>query len=509
MTSAGIGLDLTEEVDRLLSRPRTLDYQNLVKVLTIRFEEFALRSAPLSPIYRVYSRASKQGGDELKERWKIAEKVSLIRMGKRKNRDGSLRDVTPKPAFPIQDLGDIVGLTVVCIFPSDISVVMRCVEDLVSRGELLQFESEPKTEGGYYAHHFVLGLPQSPFGRAYRCEVQVKTILHDAWSAKTHDLTYKPEAELDERMKLQMDHLGDALNAIDRMSEVLKTLITERWKVDHVRKNAAGTALLLRLREVKRPTDPQKAQQFDDILNELEANREALSTASRTQVDEIVARIQSFVAGGPDNYDSCRMISALACMRTDNDLDNLALYHIERWVAAAEPPSKYDSLLFQGLVLFCFSRLEEAIVATKEALRIAQESGNDRCIAQAAGNLAYWFAELGPSELGRRLNAAPEARGFVQLYEEAIRRADAKPTDDGDLSADQRAMRERIKQADRAKLKDTTGIVSIAFGESAVEVREGLRLCTEARAEDPYRDVADAYFEIHERRAFRRLLTWP
>jgi len=509
MSSTGGGLDLLEEVGRFFNKTRISDYGAFVQLLVRRFEEFSLRSAPLGPIYRVYSRGAKQGGDELKEQWKIAEKVSLVRRGKRKTHDGTLTDIEPQPGFPIQDLGDIVGLTVVCIFPSDISVVMAYVEESVSHGELLQFDSEPKKDGGYYAHHYVLGLPDSRFRDSYRCEVQIKTILHDAWSAKTHDLTYKPEAELDNRMKRQMNHLGDALNAIDQLSELLKDLITERWKVDDVRKDAARAGVLLRLREVKRPADRSKARQFDAILDELVAKQDALRIAPRfnSEIDTILGQIKSFLGGGPHNFDSCRMMAALACMRKDNDLDNAALDSIERWVtSASDIESKYDALLFHGLVLFCFGRLEEAISATKEALRAAE--GRDTAAARAAGNLAYFHAEIGGSELGNRLNAMAEARNYVSLSDAAMSRAEAGRTVDKGLSPEELETLDRAWRADRAKLKDTKGTVLIAFGESPEEVREGLRLCTEAKAEDPYGDVAEAFFVIHERRAFRRILSW-
>jgi multiple sugar transport system substrate-binding protein len=57
-----------------------------------------------------------------------------------------------------------------------------------------------------------------------------------------------------------------------------------------------------------------------------------------------------------------------------------------------------------------------------------------------------------------------------------------------------------------AVIEDTEGLVAIAFGKTAAEVREGLRKCSESLKASPEREVAESFYEIHERRAWRRLL---
>jgi ppGpp synthetase/RelA/SpoT-type nucleotidyltranferase len=478
-----------DEVDEFI-QSRADIYRDLVTLIRKRFDDYPLLVPGRDPIYRVYTRGEKQNGRQLKDTWKIAEKVNLKRQGKRKAADGKLVDVTPVPGFPIQDVGDIVGLTVVCVYPSDITTVRRYVETEIGQG-LVQFDGEEKRERGYYAYHYVFGVPEPRFA-GLRCEVQIKTLLHDAWSSKTHDTTYKPEDELDPRLKRQIEVLGDALAAIDEQSELLKDLITERWVVDTAKKEVSRRDFLFSIRRLQRPPNPDKAREFEDILTDLGANEDTYRQLpfTSTEVKALLRRIETFLGGQPHNYASCVMVTVLACMRPQDDLDNLALDWVDRWVAAAQSPKdKVNAITFRGLAFFCFGRLEAAIRATNEGALMAERQGLGLEAVRAKANLAYFLTELGESATGKRLNSRGEAYRYMAECESYVARGGA------------------LSDPERAKLKDTRGAMLITFGDTAEDIRTGLKMCDEARLDDPDREAADAFFAIHERRAFRRLLS--
>src|SRR5712692_3476099 len=104
---------LTAEQAKKFIEEKGGQYEALIKLVRQKFDEDVLISGGRTAIYRVYSRGEKQGGKELKEAWKIAERVNLIRTGK--NKDGTISSAGAKPGYPVQDLGDIVGLTIVCV----------------------------------------------------------------------------------------------------------------------------------------------------------------------------------------------------------------------------------------------------------------------------------------------------------------------------------------------------------------------------------------------------------
>ncbi|MHC4342640.1 MAG: RelA/SpoT domain-containing protein, partial [Planctomycetota bacterium] len=129
-------------------------------------------------IYRIYSRSDKQRGKIFKDAWKIQYKINKAR---RKNN-----------SLKIEEIGDIIGMTIVVPYPSDQTFVREIIDSNIDDGKILSFtktkrggkevHGEPKGERGYHAHHYELGLPH-PDVQDARCEVQVKTLLHDAWAA--------------------------------------------------------------------------------------------------------------------------------------------------------------------------------------------------------------------------------------------------------------------------------------------------------------------------------------
>ncbi|MFQ5851156.1 MAG: hypothetical protein ACE5JU_11295, partial [Candidatus Binatia bacterium] len=336
-------------------RSREQDYRACLGLMKMRFQEFMFSTGGESKVYRIYSRGERQRGKELKEQWKIAESVNEIRSGKAVTENREKKVIPAKPPFPIQDLDDIIGLTVVCVYPSDMQAVIDFVENEVLE-RLTKFSGKPKTDRGYYAYHYVLGIPQPQFA-GIRCEVQIKTLLHDAFSAKTHDLSHKPQGELDERMKRQMEVLGDTLAAIDEQSELLKLLIREKWFVDLKRKEAARRSLVWSLKNKRQPSDPAKARTFQEILDDLQQNEAVYREKdySSGEISALLGKIDEYIRPGAHNVDSCRMLAILAGVRPRDDFDNLALDAIDRWLAGLTQPGEIaEALVFKGLILFCF-----------------------------------------------------------------------------------------------------------------------------------------------------------
>jgi ppGpp synthetase/RelA/SpoT-type nucleotidyltranferase len=174
-------------------------YEHLLTSLVHTLERKLDTFDALGRIYRIYSRSDKQSGEIFKDAWKIMYKVNKER--------------SKNPDFRIHEVGDIIGLTVVVPYPSDIDFVRHCIDEAIERDEFLSFLNsneqgttvygEKKDDRGYHAYHYQLGINLSEYENA-RCELQIKTLLHDAWGAKTHDLTYKPAGEVDERLRIQI-----------------------------------------------------------------------------------------------------------------------------------------------------------------------------------------------------------------------------------------------------------------------------------------------------------------
>lgn len=475
---------ISPEDVKLFLKTRENNYQKCLNILKMRFREFMLSEEGEGKIYKIYSREEKQHGNEFKAEWKISDKVNEFRKGRKTFFKGKEKDIPPKPSFPIQDVADIIAFTVVCVYPSDIEIIDNFIKIEVNKNRFILHYERKIQESGYYARHFVIGLNNFQF-IGIRCELQVKTLLHDAWTAKTHDLIFKPEGELDERLRKQMAFLGDTLSTIDEQSELIRLMIQESWFLDIKRKEIAKQALLSRLSYEKSRHDHQY---FDNILNELQKNESLYQECSLNSEElmNITKKIEEFGAPDENKKNACRVLALLATMRHKNDLDHYALDYIDRYIdSLKKAEERVRAINFKAMSLFCFGQLENAINVSEEALEIATSFDVKKPIPMIKGNLAYFYAELANTETAQRLDAGVKARKYIE-----------------------EALKEDLRNAQKARINDTLGVVKIAFGETSEEIREGLRICKEALDESEEKELAVLFYEIHERRAFRRLLEW-
>jgi ppGpp synthetase/RelA/SpoT-type nucleotidyltranferase len=167
-------------------------YLELVNRLLSIFIVYSNSAIGQKHVYRIYSRRDKQGGNDLKETWKILLKMQSRRLD------------------TLSEVPDVVGLTIVSPFKSDLIKIVDLVEGKRFANEFVIVEKY-EHKSFYEAIHFVVcghGFPEC------KCEIQIKTMFHDAWSVKSHDLLYKPRGEIDRRFTTQMGSLSTILSAL-------------------------------------------------------------------------------------------------------------------------------------------------------------------------------------------------------------------------------------------------------------------------------------------------------
>lgn len=218
-----------------MNRERYVDTLNMTK-------EIITEALEAAPIYKIYGRDERQRGEILKEARKIRMKFNDFYSGKS---TGSLWDIP-----------DIVGFTIVVAYPSQITTVCKIIDELVDSNTLIApyppkpKESEDNTEiikskhgrsfvtNGYVGCHYNIRIPKLRNEVQPICEIQIKTVLFDAWGAKTHDLTYKAAAQVDPTLIRGFEILGDTLAKIDLQSDLFRSSIERQHAVrDHYKNN--------------------------------------------------------------------------------------------------------------------------------------------------------------------------------------------------------------------------------------------------------------------------------
>jgi putative GTP pyrophosphokinase len=139
-----------------------------------------------------------------------------------------LRD-SPEPNKDPQ-IPDQIGVRVICLFLED----LKTVED-VCRKELSVIEIEQKgsdysfKEFGYESTHLLVKLPDEILLKRKNdfvsvAEIQVRTILQDAWAEVEHELVYKTEfTPYGKQMKRKLAALNATLSLADTVFQEVRT----------------------------------------------------------------------------------------------------------------------------------------------------------------------------------------------------------------------------------------------------------------------------------------------
>ena len=168
---------------------------------------------------------------------------------------GSLREKRSRPATGAghrQEKGkDLLGIRVVVPFLEDVEKVLQVVE-----GQFDVLEVERKTEHlsfrefAYDSVHVIIDVPKAdklefPPGCAKACEIQIRTILQDAWAEVEHELIYKSNLDLpDTLVRKKLAALNASLTLSDMIFQEIRDHQRElgqwgRERFHELRKKAA------------------------------------------------------------------------------------------------------------------------------------------------------------------------------------------------------------------------------------------------------------------------------
>ncbi|MGP1415115.1 MAG: (p)ppGpp synthetase [Treponema sp.] len=187
-------------------------------------------------------------------------------------------------------LTDILGIRIMCTFISNLEEVKNILSknfelyDVENKGDHSNYKSF-----GYESIHFVVNVPDSfkvglliPDGIVF--EIQLRTVLQDAWAEIEHDLVYKSETTaLDVPMKRKLAAINASLTLADivfqEINDYQKNLKIEldTRRFDFYKKADEYTANLLKDEQGILPTDEQKVNETN--INTIESIDDMLVAA--------------------------------------------------------------------------------------------------------------------------------------------------------------------------------------------------------------------------------------
>jgi len=438
------------------------------------------KSTQRDAIDDVYSRgADPANNGEFKSAAKIASKVFL--------RGGESH------AQAFLELSDIVGLTVVARYPNQVNSIVSAIEVALKQQQIELIEKQRHAaKNGYYATHLVCRGRRS--GEALKCEIQIKTMLHNAWSAKMHELTYKPSGLLDPRMEQLMTSIADTIESLEIQSSLIRDLITANWDVEQETRRAARQAVF---ESMLAYSDKVWASQTPETFRELgreiaEATWIEAAARDDSRLLAIMDRIDSYCAAPEALRFGWMLAGRLASQRTGPDLSRFFAKHAEVWLTRAADllkSGKIEPVEIRAvpLVFYVLGDLDAAIAQSERIVGSPafELSLEDRRIVGL--NRANFLIEREYHQPTRHEKSRDQLKAEVQsILADPGLNADADP----DMSS---------------CIMDTQGLFEITFATTSRDARKGLELCigSTGLARDD-KAVTDAYLDLNMRLGWRR-----
>ncbi|MBB5913595.1 ppGpp synthetase/RelA/SpoT-type nucleotidyltransferase [Nocardia transvalensis] len=139
---------------------------------------------------------------------------------------------------PFEQMPDIVGARIVCLFLDDLKVVDDSLErcfDVIHKED--KTGAAPPDTFSYRSVHYECTIKETNSGTRYDTikgltfEVQARTILQDAWAVVEHTLAYKGGSSIPNELKRDFSALVGLFHVADKMFQQLRYSI-ERSELD-------------------------------------------------------------------------------------------------------------------------------------------------------------------------------------------------------------------------------------------------------------------------------------
>jgi putative GTP pyrophosphokinase len=254
---------------------------------------------------------------------------------------------------------DLIGIRVVCHFLEEIDMVGSVLKKLFEVVEVEKKGSDYSfKEFGYESTHFLVAIPEQLVEKYGDCgcdvaEIQIRTIVQDAWAEVEHELFYKADFNpFDEPMKRKLAAINANLSLADIIFQDIRNYQRdlndeyEKRRYSFFKKIEEATDSLLFL---PNGTEQAETHRTNWLAGEFDVSRRASAS-----MDDL-------------------LLNALHAH--NNNQFNEAIYFYSR-ILEMNPDSTVRSLVYnhRGMANFARSRYEEALADFSQSLELNPKS---------------------------------------------------------------------------------------------------------------------------------------
>ena len=333
---------------------------------------------------------------------------------------------------PDRLITDIIGVRIVCPFLEDLAMVEELLKANLEITEV-QHKGGDHTyrEFGYESIHLLIRIPEDIARSAgdAACEIaeiQIRTILQDAWAEVEHELVYKAEFNpFDNPMKRKLAAVNASLSLADIIFQEIRSYqrqfngqLEKRRDAFFKKIEESTDALLIAGEENPEPEASYPVRLYsNESIDELLLN--ALYAHNKHQFTEAIGFYTQILALNPDET-----ISSL--IYKHRGMAYFARSHYEEAIADFAKaldldPQSYKAAYYQGIVCAVLRQYPRAVEAFNLSLKI--NPYQPYCLyrrGQAYFHLEDYSQALADCEAALALESFDGVRKFRQLIIEKI-----------------------------------------------------------------------------------------
>lgn len=235
---------------------------------------------------------------------------------------------------PFNDVTDFAGVRVVYLYSASRPYIERIIEREFEIVEKVDKNISDEDRFGYGALHYIVKIRNSHAGARYDelknmiCEIQVRTILQDAWALVAHHLSYKQESDAPQELRRKLNALSGLFETADDQFETIrnfrrtyqdklqKTILTGNSLNNIEEANIDSLEAYLKSRFPERDHHGRNgvAELLDDLKNHELMTLSDIDTMINAVIDAVLAEEAKYPPSNEDQVEA--LYSTIGLVRT-------------------------------------------------------------------------------------------------------------------------------------------------------------------------------------------------
>ena len=279
------------------------------------------------------------------------------------------------------EIDDIIGIRVICPFLEDLAAVEELLKEKFSVIEVERKGGDHTyREFGYESIHLLITVPDDILKSAGICcyetaEIQIRTILQDAWAEVEHEFVYKAEfTPFDNPLKRKLAAINASLSLADIVFQETRSYLRllngelGKRRDSFFRKIEESTDAVLFSEEKHEPTEAIWVSSDPGNVSIDELLVEALTAHNKNQFPEAIAIYTRILDMKPDDV-------VRSLIYKHRGMAYFARSHYEEAIADFSEslvlePKSYKAAYYKGVVCSVLQRYPQAVEAFNQALEI-------------------------------------------------------------------------------------------------------------------------------------------